>query len=388
MPARQMLRPLALLWLSGAALRLAILAVPPVIPLIRSDLALSATAIGLLSGLPVLLFAVAALPGSILIARLGGRMTLVGGLFLAAMGAALRGVGVGAGTLYAATAVMGAGVAIMQPSMPVLTREWLPSRIGFATAVYSNGLLVGEILPVWLAVPVVMPLLGGSWRFELAIWSLPVLLIGVLVLCLGPAAGDAPRRSTLQAWWPDWRNPLIWRLGILFGSVNAVYFSTNAFLPAYLSNTGRGDLIASALTALNLGQLPVSLAILPIATRLERRAWPYLVAGTTMTAAVIGLVTLTGGWVIVCAALLGCAGAASLILGLTLPPLLSEPGQVGQTSAAMFSISYASAMIVALVCGAVWDATGLPGAAFAPIGLCTLVLSFSALGLRAARQLR
>jgi hypothetical protein len=99
-------------------------------------------------------------------------------------------------------------------------------------------------------------------------------------------------------------------------------------------------------------------------------------------------VTLTGGWVIVCAALLGCAGAASLILGLTLPPLLSEPGQVGQTSAAMFSISYASAMIVALVCGAVWDATGLPGAAFAPIGLCTLVLSFSALGLRAARQLR
>ncbi|HUC67870.1 MAG TPA: MFS transporter [Stellaceae bacterium] len=388
MPARQMLRRLALLWLSGAALRLAILAVPPVIPLIRSDLDLSATALGLLSGLPVLLFAVAALPGSILIARLGGRMTLVGGLFLAAMGAALRGIGAGAGTLYAATAVMGAGVAIMQPSMPVLTREWLPSRIGFATAVYSNGLLVGEILPVWLAVPVVMPLLGGSWRFELAIWSLPVLLIGVLVLLLGPAAGDPPRGSNLQAWWPDWRNPLIWRLGILFGSVNAVYFSTNAFLPAYLSNTGRGDLIGAALTALNLGQLPTSLAILPIATRLERRAWPYVVAGTTMTAAVIGIVALTGVWLVVCAALLGCAGAASLILGLTLPPLLSEPGQVGRTSAAMFSISYAAAMIVALLCGAVWDVTGLPGSAFAPIGLCTLVLSFSALGLRAAKQLR
>jgi MFS transporter, CP family, cyanate transporter len=387
MPSRPML--LVLLWLSGAALRLTILAVPPVIPLIRSDLGLSATAIGLLSGLPVLLFAVAALPGSILIARLGGRMTLVGGLFLAAMGAALRGVGAGTGTLYAATAVMGAGVAIMQPSMPVLTREWLPSRIGFATAVYSNGLLVGEILPVWLAVPVVMPLLGGSWRFELAIWSLPVLLIGVLVLLLGPAAAsDAPRGSTLQAWWPDWRNPLIWRLGILFGSVNAVYFSTNAFLPAYLSNTGRGDLIASALTALNLGQLPVSLAILPIATRLERRAWPYVVAGTTMTAAVIGIVAMTGGWVVLCAALLGCAGAASLILGLTLPPLLSEAGQVGRTSAAMFSISYASAMIVALVCGAIWDVTGLPGSAFAPIGFCTLALSFSALGLRAAKQLR
>ncbi|HUJ98102.1 MAG TPA: hypothetical protein VLV85_07645 [Stellaceae bacterium] len=66
----------------------------------------------------------------------------------------------------------------------------------------------------------------------------------------------------------------------------------------------------------------------------------------------------------------------------------SEPGQVGRTSAAMFSISYASAMIVALICGAIWDVTGLPGSAFAPIGFCTLVLSFSALGLRAAKQLR
>jgi hypothetical protein len=36
----------------------------------------------------------------------------------------------------------------MHPSMPPLARTWLPDRTGFATAVYANGLLIGEILPV------------------------------------------------------------------------------------------------------------------------------------------------------------------------------------------------------------------------------------------------
>ena len=54
----------ALLWLAGAALRVSLLAVPPVIALLRSDLAMSATAIGVLSGLPMIMIATAAIPGS------------------------------------------------------------------------------------------------------------------------------------------------------------------------------------------------------------------------------------------------------------------------------------------------------------------------------------
>jgi CP family cyanate transporter-like MFS transporter len=383
-----MLRRLALLWLSGTALRLSILAVPPVIPLIRRDLGLSATEIGLLSGLPVLLFAAAALPGSLLIARLGSRATLVLGLVIVAAGSALRGLEGGALLLFAATALMGAGVAIMQPSMPVLAREWLPARIGFATAVYSNGLLVGEIVPVLVATRVIMPLAGGSWRLELAVWALPALLVALLVLLLGPAPERAHAGAGAGAWRPEWRNPLIWRLGLLFGSVNAMYFAANAFLPAYLNTTGRGDWIPAALTALNFGQLPASLMILPVASRLERRAWPYLAAGVITAAAVIGMVATTGAVLVFCAGLLGFAAAAVLILGLTLPPLLSEPQHVARTSAAMFSVSYASAMLVALAAGAAWDTTGLPRATFAPIGLCTLVLIAAALGLKRGRQLR
>ncbi|HWG78184.1 MAG TPA: MFS transporter [Stellaceae bacterium] len=386
MPSRQILIRIALLWLAGAALRLTILAVPPVIPLLRDDLGMSATQVGLLSGLPVVLFAATAVPGSLLIARLGTRATLLGGLLIVALGAALRGAGGTLGALYAATIVMGAGVAIMQPTIPVLTREWLPSRIGFGTAVYSNGLLAGEVLPVWLAAPAVMPLVGGSWRLALAIWALPVLLIALLFLVLAPRSAAAASAAR-PVWWPDWRDPLIWRLGILFGSINATYFATNAFLPAYLSHVGRDDLVHGALTALNLGQIPVSLLMLVVASRLERRAWPYVAAGLATLVSVIGLVFMIGVWTIVWATLLGCAGAAALILGLTLPPLLSEHHHTGRTSAAMFTISYALAMAVALLCGALWDHTGIAAMAFLPIGLCGVTLAFSALLLRARRQL-
>jgi len=41
------------------------------------------------------------------------------------------------------------GIAIMQPALPPLVRMWAPTRIGFATALYTNGLLIGEVIPAW-----------------------------------------------------------------------------------------------------------------------------------------------------------------------------------------------------------------------------------------------
>ncbi|MEP6657917.1 MAG: MFS transporter, partial [Betaproteobacteria bacterium] len=129
---------LALLWLAGNGLRITILAVPPVIALIRDDFGLSATEVGLLSSIPPALFAIAALAGSLLVAHLGVKSALVGGLLLVAIGSALRGFSVNYAALLATTILMSAGVAIMQPIMPTTVHQWLPRRIGLGTAVYTN----------------------------------------------------------------------------------------------------------------------------------------------------------------------------------------------------------------------------------------------------------
>ena len=115
--------------------------------LIRDEFSLSATEVGLLSGIPPALFGIAALAGSLLVARLGLKSALVGGLVLIAAGSALRGLSTDYGVLLGTTVVMSAGVAIMQPIMPTTVRQWLPTRIGLGTALYINGLLVGEVWP-------------------------------------------------------------------------------------------------------------------------------------------------------------------------------------------------------------------------------------------------
>jgi len=150
--ARSGIVALSLLWLSGACLRLTVLAVPPVVPLLHADLHLSETAIGWLSSLPPMLFAIAAVPGALLIARFGIVPALVVGLLLNAAGSAARAVFSDPAFLYASTIVMAAGVSIMQPSLPPLVRTWFPQRIGFATAVYTTGLLIGEVLAALHAV--------------------------------------------------------------------------------------------------------------------------------------------------------------------------------------------------------------------------------------------
>jgi len=384
-----------LLWLCGAGSRITLLAVPPLLPLIRSDLHLSATAVGLLISLPVALFSLAALPGSLLVARLGTLRTLVGGLLIVALGAALRGVSPNTVTLFGATIVMGFGVAIMQTSVPAIVRQWLPAHIGFGAATYSNGLLIGQILPTLVTLPLLLPWLNGNWRLSLAMWSLPVALTAAVVGFLAPRPAGMSAQvtagnnfSTGQAkWWPDWNNRLVWRLGILFGSINAPYFAASAYLPVYLVDAARPDLVGSAVTALNFGQLPASFLLLIFAGRLERRAWPYIAAGSLELVSLLGLVFAVGRWTPLWAALFSLATGSGLILGLSLPPLLSAPGDVARTSAAMFTISYAGAVAVALIGGAVWDLLGSPRSAFVPIGLCAIVAVVAAMALRRRREL-
>ncbi len=373
----RVLSALLLLWLAGNALRLTILAVPPVIPLIHDDLNMSATQIGILTGLPSMLLAFAAVPGSLLVARLGVRGALVTGLILNALGGALRGVLPDVAWLYAMTIAMGAGVAIMQVTMPSAVRAWLPGRIGFATAVYTNGLLIGEILPVALMLMLVMPMVHGSWQLGFVVWSVPVAIIALIILFAAPRA-PASATPVRRRWWPDWNSPLIWRLGIMLGTVNATYFATNAFIPDYLRSIGQGEWISASLTALNVGQLPASFILLAVAGRLERKAWPYIGCGLLCALATLGIVYGTGIWIVVAAAVQGFAGAAILILALALPPLLSPPDDVHRLTAAMFTISYSCAVIVPVISGILWDLTGIAATAFLPIGLAGILLVFLA----------
>ena len=146
----------------------------------------------------------------------------------------------------------------MQPAMPTLVREWLPSRIAIGTVAYTSGMLIGATFRRSLTLPYVLPLVGGSWRLDLAFWAIPALLIAPAVFAAQPAkpaSAPATQRPAARLWWPDFGNPAVWLLGLSFGGNNSPFFAISAFLGDYLTSQGKANLLGPALAWLNSTQI-------------------------------------------------------------------------------------------------------------------------------------
>jgi len=370
---------LVLLWLAGIDLRITLLAVPPLVPHIHSDLRLDETAVAALLGLPLLLLAIAATLGSMIISRFDARRTVIFGLVLLAASSALRGMGPSLAMLFAMTLVMGASVAILQPALPALVFHWAPSHVGVATAVYSNGLLIGELIGAGLTTQFALPLCG-SWPGALAFWSLAPLLTAPVLWWMTPAleTGEASERPR---WLPDFHRGVTWRLGLIQAGGGTVYFGANAFLPDYLHHAGAAHLIGPSLLCLNAAQLPASIAIALKPVWFVGRKGPVQMMALCVAAG-LAVFFIPHDWSRMAgAAILGFSAAFGFVLSLAFPPLLAEtPGDVHRISAGMFTIGYGMAFIVPLLGGAAWDRTGVAAAAMAPVAVGAICLLLGPMG--------
>jgi len=364
---------LVLIWLLGVSLRVGMLSLPPLLPEIHRRLGLGPLVLGTLTTAPTLLLAVAALAGSAVVARLGAPRAVAVGLAVAALAGALRGAGPSTAALVMGSLVLGVGVAVAQPGLPALAGRWWPARVSLATAVYTNGIIVGEAVAAGLTLPVVLSWAGG-WQAALAVWSLPVLVAAGAVFALDgrQAVRRSPRaleRRPAGHWWPEWERPETWLVGVVQGAGSIAYFGANAYLPTAFGASGRGGLVAVGLTVLNVAQLPASFLVGWVA-RHHLRPTPLLVgAGVAVSVGAAGLAFGPGAAGVVGAALVGGGSAVGFVVALALPPLLVAPSEVATLSAAMFTVGYLLAFVVPLLGGAAWAGTGFPALAFGPVAL-------------------
>ncbi len=365
-PRRAALTFLTLSWLAGVNLRTVLLAVPPVLPQIRQDLGLSYTTTSLLTSLPILFMGLAAVPGAFLIARVSARAAVTVGLILLGVGELLRAALPGAVPLFAFTVVLSLGIAVAQPAMTVLVRQWFPKHIGLATSIYSNGLIIGEVIAASLTLPALMWLGTGNWRVSFLFWGVPIVVTLALWLAFAPRArwGATARGAVRwQAGWKTWRG---WRMGLLLGSGSLVYFAMNTWIPNYEKAIGRGAEYPAALNLLNGMQLPASILIVIFARFIAGRRWPFIVSGVLCVLGIFGwlfIPTASLFWV----GLLGFGSSAVFLLGLALPGLLAPEAEVAGYTGLLLTLGYVSAFFGPLIGGGLWDATALPALAFMPV---------------------
>ncbi len=345
-----------LLWLAGVYLRIPILVAPPLAPFIGDELALSQTLTGALTTLPILMLAIGSMPGSLFISRIGPRNTLALAMLIMVIGSAGRGLAPDTITLMLTSAVMGVGIAMMQPALPALLPRWLePKNLALGSAIYMNGMLMGEFIGAGITLPVIMPLLDNSWRATMLVWSLPALLVTAALFL---PKRDLARPTRKVAWLPDWKNPLTLKLGLLLGVSGSLFFGVNAYLAALLEQRGEFDNLTEALFWYNFAQVIASLLMLKMARYWVGRKAPLLIMLILSLLGTIGLLVFTGWWAIASATFMSFTAGILLIMMVALPPLLVPANETGRLSAGNFLVGYTIAFAVPMLGGVLSDWTG------------------------------
>lgn len=345
-----------LLWLAGVYLRIPVLVAPPLAPFIGDELALSQALTGALTTLPILMLAVGSMPGSLAIARIGPRNTLALAMIIMVIGSAGRGLVPDTLSLMIASAVMGIGVSMMQPALPALLPRWLePHHLALGTAIYMNGMLMGEFIGAGITLPVLMPLLDDSWRATLLAWSLPALLVAAALFL---PKRDRARPVRKVAWLPDWQNPLTLRLGLLLGLSGSLFFGLNAYMANLLQQQGQFHRLADALFWYNLAQVAASLVMLKMARRWIGRTGVIATLASLSILGAIGAIVFTGWWSIVSATAMSLVAGMLLISLVAIPPLVVNAAETGRLSAGTFLVGYTVAFVVPMVGGLLADWTG------------------------------
>ena len=235
--------------------------------LIQSDLALNHAAMGMLTTIPMMVFAVVSLTATPLAERIGLGRSLVLALLLVLGGELIRSFTTAAG-VFVGTAVLCMGVGLENVLVVSLIKLRFPHNPAPPTSAYSTTMALTSCISIgsglWLA-----QTLGLGWRGALAAWG--VLAAAALAvwfpLSSRPenqlARQEGEKGCTLRLL----RTPRTWELMVFMGSQSMLFYCLTAWGPTILQAKGFTlEQSAAAATFLQLVSLPITLAA-PLLTR-------------------------------------------------------------------------------------------------------------------------
>jgi cyanate permease len=323
------------------AFGLVMLAIPPMVTQVRTDLGLTRGEIGLAIGAWAVMYIVTAPPAGRIIDRVGLHRSLGAGALLIAVSAAVQAAAPNGLVLWFAVAIAGVGGPLVSLSAPKLVAIWFldaaerPMAVGF----YTSAPALGGVLSLLLTNSVLLPLLGG-WRAVLLAESLFVLLTGVAWLVVDGRAPVPPRDPALATSTAAGGGPTVRTLlrshGVQLAMALGVgtFFITQglaAWLPDILEqrsglSTGAASNWAAVSLAVGLG----SRLVMPGLATAERRS---RMLQATMGVLVLAMVAMAFG-----AATVGVAAAVVLglrsVLNSLVVVVLMEAEHVSATNAA------------------------------------------------------
>ncbi|WP_334107307.1 MFS transporter [Methylobacillus sp.] len=337
--------------LIGINLRPAFSSISPLLSEIRHSLALSGSAAGMLTTLPVACLGIFA-PLAPWLARHYGAERLVMPLLLAlAIGLALRGLW-HVSWLFTGTGIAGISIGLLGILLPSIIKREFPAHPDLMTGVYTMALCLGTALAAGIAFPLFSAL--QSLPLALALWALPVLL-AILFWWPFRHLGKTVHAVTTSTsnWQQLLRDKLAWHVTMFMGLQSALAYCVFGWLPTILQDRGIDAVQSGLFLSGSVMTQVVSALLIPwIASLMRDQKWMnflmFIMIFIGFMGAIYGETDAMWWWMII----LGLGQGGGFAMALAMIVLRTRtPSQATQLSAMSQGLGYALASLGPLIMG-------------------------------------
>lgn len=362
-------RMLALGWMIYFSFGMGVASLVPLVSILRDELDINYTQMGILLGAWQLVFMATAAPAGWIIDHFGPKRVLVAAGFIVAIALTLRGLAGGFPALLFSVCFFGLGGPVTSVGLAKLIADWFTGASrGLASGIYITGASAGIAVVLALTHPVILPLAGG-WRQAHLFYGAVAFAIAVVWLVFGR---DSPQSKSDRAvhhharsrgsYWQVITQPAVWLVIIVGFSGFLANHGVRNWLPGILENAGISPTGAGLLGALPaITGMIGSIVILRVSTRRADRRKPAIILLLIASGLTILTIMVAKGWLLLVAiAVEGfCAAAFAPLMLNTLMEMPSVGARnTGSAAGLYFSVGEFGGAIGPVLMGVAADVTG------------------------------
>lgn len=247
----------------GVVMRAPFTALPAVLTDIASGLGVEVSSLGILTSIPLIMFALCSSIAPRMAAKFGLERLMAIVLVIMVIGSGLRVFNLQ--TLFIGTMMIGASIAFINVLLPSLVAANFPHKIGLYTTIYITLMGISGTVASMVAVPIVS---ATSWKFFI------YLITGVILLALLIWLPNVKNNHMFVTGNQSEKTSSLWKnkaaiAFLIFGGLQSVLFYTEVtWLPTISQSIGFSKAEAGLMSGIyNLAAIPMSSIITTLLSR-------------------------------------------------------------------------------------------------------------------------
>ena len=253
--------------LIGAVLRTPFTALPTILGDIAQGLGVEVSSLGVLTSLPLLMFALFSSFASRLAKKIGLEHLFTYSLIVLTVGSVIRIFNLP--LLYLGTLLIGASIAIFNVLLPSVIQANYPQKISFLTTLYVTSMGIATALSSYISVPITQ---ATSWKGLILCLSLLCLLTFFIWLPNHGYNHFLEGHEKKQKKENILKNKQVWAIMIFCGLQSLLFYTSMTWLPTMAISAGLSHTDAGLLASIfSLTSIPFSMTIPSLTTRLSNR---------------------------------------------------------------------------------------------------------------------